>query len=88
MSGLGEVGSLSDPARRTTDPNVVIQLRTYSRWKKTEGTFGPLGRVIATLLTLIPLPVLAFAIASGIGIIGAGLYVLVVMPLALRDIWK
>ena len=87
-SGLGEVGSLSDPARRTTDPNVVMPLMTYSRWKKTDGTFGPLGRVIATLLLLVPLPVLAFAIASGIGIIGAGLYVLVVMPWALRDIWK
>jgi|GEM_PF-1962590 hypothetical protein len=88
MSGVGEVGFLSDPARRTTDPQVAMPLRTYSRWKKTDCTFGPLGRVIATFLLLLPLPVLAFAIASGIGIIGAGLYVLVVMPWALRDIWK
>ena len=88
MNSLGDVGSLIDPARRTTDPQVAMPLMTYSRWKKTDGTFGPIGRVVATLLLLVPLPVLAFAIASGIGIIGAGLYVLVVMPWALRDIWK
>jgi len=88
MGGLGEVGSLSDPGRRTTDPDTVAPLMTYSRWKKTDGTFGPAGRLIATFLLLMPLPVLAFAIATGIGIIGAGVYVLVVMPWALRDIWK
>jgi hypothetical protein len=61
---------------------------TYSRWKKTDGTFGPAGRVIATFLLLVPLPVFALGVASGIGIIGAGLWVVVVMPWALRDIWK
>jgi len=61
---------------------------TYSRWKKTDGTFGPAGRVIATFLLILPLPVLALGVATGIGIIGAGLYVIVVMPWALRDIWK
>jgi hypothetical protein len=61
---------------------------SYSRWKKTDGTFGPTGRIVATGLLLVPLPVFLVAVATGIGIIGAGLYVIVVMPWALRDIWK
>lgn len=61
---------------------------TYSRWKKSTGTFGPVGRVVATLLLLMPLPVFAMAVSVGIGIIGGGIYVLVVMPWALKDIWK
>jgi len=61
---------------------------TYSRWKKSSGTFGPAGRVIATVLLLVPLPVLAMAASVGIGLIGGGIYVLVIMPWALRDIWQ
>lgn len=61
---------------------------TYSRWKKSTGTFGPVGRVVATLLLLVPLPVFAMAVSVGIGLIGGGIYVLVVMPWALKDIWK
>jgi hypothetical protein len=61
---------------------------SYSRWQKTDGTFGPAGRIIATVLLVLPLPVLALGVATGIGIIGAGLYVVIVMPWALRDIWK
>ncbi len=81
-------GVLEAPNRRTTDPDVVMPLMSYSRWKKTDGTFGPAGRVIATVLLLVPLPVFVLAVATGIGIIGAGLYIIVVMPWALRDIWK
>jgi hypothetical protein len=71
------------PAR----PDTAV-LMTYSRWKKSTGTFGPVGRVVATLLLLVPLPVFAMAVSVGIGIIGGGIYVLVVMPWALKDIWK
>jgi hypothetical protein len=60
----------------------------YSRWEKSAGTFGPFGRLFATFLLLIPLPVLAVTLAIGIGIIGLGIYVVVIMPWALRDIWK
>ena len=74
--------------RRTAEPEAVLPLMSYSRWKKTDGTFGPAGRIISTLLLLVPLPVFLLAVATGIGIIGAGLYVIVVMPWALRDIWK
>jgi hypothetical protein len=81
-------GVLEAHGQRTTDPDVGMALMSYSRWKKTDGTFGPAGRVIATVLLLVPLPVLAVGVATGIGIIGAGLYVIVVMPWVLRDIWK
>jgi hypothetical protein len=60
----------------------------YSRWEKSAGTFGPFGRLFATFLLLIPLPVFAMTLAIGIGIIGAGIYIVVIMPWALRDIWK
>ena len=63
-------------------------LMTYSRWKKSTGTFGPTGRVVATLLLLVPLPLLAVGASVGFGLIGGGIYVLVIMPWALRDIWK
>jgi hypothetical protein len=79
---------LSAHERRTTDPEAAAALMSYSRWKKTDGTFGPAGRIIATLLLVVPLPVFALGVASGIGIVGAGLWVIVVMPWALRDIWK
>jgi hypothetical protein len=69
-------------------PEAPTALLTYSRWKKSAGTFGPTGRVVATCLLLIPLPVFAAAIATGFGIIGGGIYIVVVMPWALRDIWK
>jgi len=63
-------------------------LMTYSRWKKSANTFGPAGRVVATLLLLVPLPVFVMAVSIGVGIIGGGIYVLVVMPWALKDIWR
>jgi hypothetical protein len=74
--------------QRTTDHDVRGPLMTYSRWKKSEGTFGPAGRVIATLLLLLPLVVMVAAIATGIGIVGAVIYIFAVMPWALRDIWQ
>jgi hypothetical protein len=87
-ASTGQPGFIAADVRRTTDHEVVGTLMTYSRWKKTESTFGPTGRVVATVLLLLPLPLLGFAIATGFGIIGAGIYLLVIMPWALRDIWQ
>ena len=74
--------------RPTTSAPSYPPLMTYSRWRKGPDTFGPAGRLVASVLLLVPLPILLMAISVGIGIIGAGLYVLIVMPWALRDIWK
>jgi hypothetical protein len=75
------------PAPPPAAPDTTA-LMTYSRWKKSTGTFGPTGRVVATVLLLVPLPVFVIAASVGIGLIGGGIYLLVVMPWALRDIWK
>jgi hypothetical protein len=88
FSGTAAVFHSPYEGRRTTDPQINSPLMTYSRWKKSAGTFGPAGRIIATLLLLLPLTLAAAAIATGIGIIGGGIYIFVIMPWALRDIWK
>ena len=60
-----------------------------TRWRKTPTTFGPAGRVSLTLALLVPL---AFMIVGGLADPfvwgGAGFWLVVVMPLSLRDIWK
>jgi hypothetical protein len=73
--------------QRATSPDAGT-LKTYSRWKKSDGTFGPTGRIVATFLLLLPLTLAAAAIATGIGMVGGGIYIFVIMPWALRDIWK
>jgi hypothetical protein len=82
---------VGSPSRASAPPPAApdtTALMAYSRWRKSTGTFGPAGRVVATLLLLVPLPVFVMAASVGIGLIGGGIYVLVVMPWALRDIWK
>jgi hypothetical protein len=61
---------------------------TTSRWKKSASTFGPIGRVVATVLLLMPVPVLILTLAIGIGIAGMVAYCGVLLPMALREVWK
>jgi hypothetical protein len=76
------------PVHPTVGRDTLPPLVRYSRWKKSSGTFGPFGRLLATFLVLLPMPVFLATVAIGIGIIGGGIYLLVVLPWALRDIWK
>ena len=57
-----------------------------SRWRQSQTSFGPVGRIIATLLLLLPLAVFVFA--AGMFLIGGFIYVFVVLPWGLRDIWR
>ena len=58
----------------------------YSRWAKSEITMGPFGRVATSLLMLVPL---WFFFSSGLlGFVGMVMWIFVVMPVALRSIWK
>lgn len=72
----------------TTLPTLPAPLRT-TRWRKTPTTFGPTGRVLCTLALLIPLVLMVVG-----GLVdpfiwgGAGVWAGIVMPWALRDIWK
>jgi hypothetical protein len=58
-----------------------------SRWSKSDLTFGPVGRVVATVLLLVPL--WWFLNGAGIfGLVGVVTYGLFLVPWALRDIWR
>ncbi len=58
--------------------------RKRSRWAGSEVTFGPVGRMVASVLVLVPL---CFFIFAG-SLIGIAAYGVVVVPWALRDIWR
>ncbi len=81
-------GSAYGAPARAVSAAEYAPLMTYSRWQKSTNTFGPTGRVVATVLLFVPLPIMLMAVSIGIGIIGAGIYVLLAIPWALRDIWK
>ena len=60
-----------------------------TRWQKTPTTYGPVGRILATLALLVPL---SFMVVGGMVFTaawaGALIWLVVVMPRALRDIWR
>ena len=57
-----------------------------SRWIKSETTMGPFGRVTTSLLLLVPLWL--FLYAGVMGFVGMAMWVFIVMPAALRSIWR
>jgi len=54
---------------------------------RSEVTFGPLGRIVVSLLMLIPLWWF-FTYAGIFGLIGIPIWLVKVLPWALRDIWR
>lgn len=61
-----------------------------SRWRKTQTTFGPVGRVLWTLALVVPFPLFILA-----GVVGdlfafgvAGIWAFVIMPMGLRAVWR
>jgi hypothetical protein len=60
--------------------------RRRSRFAATVGSFGPVGRVAVTLLLLVP--VWWWATTGPFGVIGIPVWVLFVLPRALRDVWR
>ena len=86
-STAGPVASLTRPmpAKATLPPQVV-----KTRWRKTQTTFGPVGRVLCTLGLVVVCIVLVVAaiLTGGLGVFGACLWTFVVMPWALRDVWR
>lgn len=58
----------------------------WSRWKASATTFGPIGRVVASLSLLIPF--YFFFTAGVLGFVGMAMWLFIVMPAALRSIWK
>jgi len=69
-------------------PAAPVRLRT-TRWGKTPTTFGPVGRLVATIGLLIPLAIMTaggFAIMFSWG--GALIYAAIILPWGLRDVWQ
>ena len=70
---------------RGDDPPPVERV-TYrqSRWAGSSISFGPVGRI---LLTLVLAAITALLVWSG-SLVGLGFWVVVAVPWALRDIWR
>jgi hypothetical protein len=60
--------------------------RQYSRTRAGVTSFGLLGRIVITLLALLMLGF--FALNLPFGALGMGLWVFVVLPMLMRDVWK
>jgi hypothetical protein len=56
-----------------------------SRWRPGPMTFGPVGRVVATVCVLLPYVLFAFALPFGL--VGMVAWTIGIAPRALRDIW-
>jgi hypothetical protein len=61
------------------------KIYTDSRWKSGSMTFGPVGRVVMTILIFLPYPL--FLLNLPFGLVGVVLWSGLV-PRALRDIWR
>jgi hypothetical protein len=61
-----------------------------TRWRKTPTTFGPLGRIIATVALVVPeiVFIVVGVITGGLTLAGIGIWGFVIMPWGLRDTWK
>jgi len=78
---------LTRPVPAAAPPPPQIQ---RSRWRKTQTTFGPVGRVVATVLLVIPFLVMLVGglIGDFFALGGAAIWLIVIMPWGLRDVWK
>jgi hypothetical protein len=61
-----------------------------SRWRKTQTTFGPVGRVLWTFALIVPVPL--FLVAGVVGDLFAfgvaAVWLFVIMPKGLKDTWR
>jgi hypothetical protein len=82
-AGWPQPASRSRPAERPTS----AQDQRYSRWQRSEVTFGPVGRILASFVVQLPL----IWLIDYSGIIGIVIGVPVafkVLPWAYGDIWR
>jgi hypothetical protein len=67
---------------RTATPVPRPPAAARSRWAKSDVSFGPVGRILMTLVMLVVGVWLAI-----FALIGAGVWWLVIVPWAMRDLW-
>jgi hypothetical protein len=84
----GELSIMSGNRQQVAARPVVPMVK--SRWRKTPTTFGPLGRVVWTVALVLPLAPMIVGTVVGIipCVIGLGIWLFIIMPWALRDIWR
>ena len=85
MSWCGQCyASVGVPARRSAPVAVAQQhLPTYTRWRKTDTSFGPVGRVLWTVAMVLLLAMCLFS-QDPFAIVAAVL----VAGVVLRSVWK
>jgi hypothetical protein len=76
----------------TDDPRVnpsrpVSAAQQPSRWRKGTTTFGPVGRISWTVV-IVALPIFVGVFGGIAGVVFVGIWVFVIAPMALRDLWK
>ncbi len=64
--------------------------RRTTRWRKTTTTFGPLGRVLATIGLIIPFLIMLIGglVADPFALGGAAIWGVIIMPWGLKDVWR
>jgi hypothetical protein len=71
------------PGFRSVPPPPRVPAAAASRWAKSDVSFGPVGRMVGTGVLL--------AVGGWllvVNLIGAGVWCLVVVPWAMRDLWR
>lgn len=90
FSALGPAGAAaaapSSIGRGPVTPPAPPGRPPTSRWAASAVSFGPVGRIVATLLVLLVGVWLLWA--SLFGMVGGFLWLGIVTPWALRDIWR
>ena len=94
-AAVAPVDSLFDPARgpvdraagefRTSAPAAKADLFSESRWRSSSVTFGPVGRIIMTILLFLPYGL--FMMSLPFGVVGMIVWTGLLIP-GLRDVWR
>lgn len=79
---IGPNGFLTAPGKAAGTPH-----HRGSRWGGDSVTLGRTGRIVATVVLLLPVVWMFYFMGIG-GLIFLGLYVFVFLPMALRDVWR
>jgi hypothetical protein len=87
-SGAGTTSVLA-PIRTTPTATLPPTVVT-SRWRKTATTFGPVGRILATIALVVPclFLIVVGVLTGGLELGAAFVWGLIVMPWGLRDTWR
>ncbi len=75
-------------AAASAAPVTLASARTTARFAKTDVSFGLTGRVVMTVLLLIPFAWFVYLAQWMIAIGGLVIYAVIFLPMALRDVWR